>query len=67
MADVNEIIKGLLNTAPKGEQGPTVDSTFEIEESPSLGRIANNGKALTQNISKLTQNLQTILSGWGVT
>lgn len=65
MPDVNEIIKGLLNTRDT-QQGKTVEGTFELDQNPSLNRIANNGKALTQGISKLTQTLEKILNGWGV-
>lgn len=65
MTEINDVIKSLLTTAPRSE-GPTVEGTFEIDQNPSLSRIANNGKALTQNISKLSQTLQGILTGWGV-
>lgn len=64
MASPNEIIQNLLNTAPKSDQGPTVEGMFEIDRDPSLNRIANNGKLLTQNISRLTQALKVVFKGW---
>lgn len=62
MPTTNEIIQNLLNTVPS--QSPTVENTFNIEDNPSLNRIANNGKMLTQNVSKLTQTLKNIIEGW---
>lgn len=64
MPTPNEIIQSLLNTTPN--QGPTVENTFAMDENPSLSRIATNGKLLTQNISKLTQTLKSVLQVWGV-